>query len=113
MLSLRRGQVARRLAVLTAATRDTVRRRARARRNAAALASIGAALADSGIDPAQNSAMRYFRGADRELLRIGDSAALQRADAAFAAQDPQLAARESLAAEAAARSPRFAGGRRP
>ena len=104
MLSVRRGRVARRLAVLMTATRGKVRRRERLRENAAALASIRAALAEAGVDPAQNSAVRYFAGAEREMLSIGDTETLQRVDAAFLAQDPEFASRESLAA------PRFAGG---
>ena len=110
MLSVRRGRVARRLAVLMTATRGKVRRRERLRENAAALASIRAALAEAGVDPAQNSAVRYFAGAEREMLSIGDTETLQRVDAAFLAQDPEFASRESLAARAAAAAPRFAGG---
>lgn len=106
---VRRAGLARRLDAVTRAARDKVRHRESVRENAAALASIGAALAAAGIDPAGNAGLRYFAGADRALAALGDSEALRRADAAFIAQEPILMARQSLAAQAAERAAGLAG----
>lgn len=105
----RRARLWRRLAALTGAARRKVARREGWRERAAASAAIRAALAAAGIDPAQNSAMRYFAGWNRAPAPIGDNPDLRRADAAFIAHDPLLAGRERLAAKAAARAPLFAG----
>jgi hypothetical protein len=109
MLSLSRGRVARRIRILTEIARSKVRRREQAREDAVVLESIRDAVAAAGIDPATNSGMRYYAGADRTLARIGDSEALQRADAVFIAQDPKLAKRENWVARAAARALDFVG----
>jgi hypothetical protein len=109
MLSLRRGQIARRIRVLTEIARDRVRSRDHVRQDAAALASIREAVTAAGIDPESNPGLRYFRGADLVLARLGDSPQQQRADAAFAAQDPVLANRETRVARAAARAFEFVG----
>ena len=109
MLSLTRGPVARRLRVLTEIARDKVRRRDGARRDAAALESIREAVTAAGLDPETNDGLRYYKGADRTLARLGDSPEQQQADAAFAAQDPQLAKRENWLARAAARALEFIG----
>jgi hypothetical protein len=110
MLSLTRGRVARRLRVLTEIARDRVRSRDRARENAAALESIREAVTAAGIDPETNPGLRYYRGADRALAGLGDSPEQQQADAAFAAQDPELAKRENWLAKAAAQALEFGRG---
>ena len=104
MLSLTRGPVARRLRVLTGIARDKVRGR-----DAAALESIREAVTAAGLDPETNDGLRYYKGADRTLARLGDSPEQQQADAAFAAQDPALAKRENWLARAAARALEFIG----
>ena len=109
MLSLTRGRVARRLRVLTEIARDRVRRRDRARENAAALESIREAVTAVGLNPETNSGLRYYKGADRTLAELGDSPQQQAADAVFAAQDPQLAKRENWFAQAAAEALEFSG----
>jgi hypothetical protein len=109
MASLHSASLHRRLEVLTAAVRRRVQQREAMREKATACAAILAALAGAHIDPAQNSGIRYFASAERETARWPDTPELQRADAAFVAQDPQLASRQSLAAEAAQRAGRFAG----
>jgi hypothetical protein len=76
---------------------------------AKAAASIRAALTAAGIDPAQNSGLREFGYAERVVAEWPDTPELQRSDAAFIAQDPKLAGRRNLAAEAAERAARFAG----
>jgi hypothetical protein len=109
MLSLTRGRVARRLRVLTEIARERVRSRDSARQDAAALDSIREAVTGAGLDPETNDGLRYYRGADRTLASLGDSPQQQQADAAFAAQDPQLARRENWLATAAARALEFIG----
>src|SRR5207247_941415 len=79
------------------------------REKAKACATIRAALVEADIDPAQNSGVGYFASGEREVSRWPDTPELQRADAAFIAQDPKLASREGLAIQAAVRAPRFAG----
>ncbi len=109
MASLHSASLHRRLAVLTEAARRRIAHRENTREKAKACATIRAALAETNIDPAQNSGFRYFAYAERVVSEWPDTPALQRADAAFIAQDPQLASRESLAAQAARRAARFAG----
>jgi len=99
----------RRLEALTEAVRRLVEHREAMRERAKACAAIRAALAAADIDPAQNDGVRYFGSAEREVSRWPDTPELQRADADFIAQDPKLASRESLAAQAARRAARFAG----
>jgi hypothetical protein len=89
------------------------RNRATMREYARASASVRAALAEAGLDPARNSGLRAFAYGESEVARWPDSPELQRTDAAFIAQDPTLTSRESLAAEAARRAPRFAGHQSP
>jgi hypothetical protein len=79
------------------------------REYAQAAASIRAALAEAGIDPAQNSGMREFGYAERVVAGWPDTPELQRADAAFIAHDPKLARRESLAMKVAGRIGGFTG----
>ncbi len=109
MASWRSLTLRRRLAALTKRARKAVLRREDLRQRATAAAVIGAALARAKIDPAQVSALRLVAGAERELLRIGDTPDLRRADAAFAAADPSRAARMTLAAKAALEAPHFDG----
>ena len=109
MLSLTRGRVARRLRVLTEIARARVRSRDGARENAAALESIREAVTAAGLDPETNDGLRHYRGADRTLASLGDSPRQQQADAAFIAQDAQLAKRENWLAQAAARALEFVG----
>lgn len=108
----RRARLARRLAALTEAARRKVSARERLREDAEASSSIRAAL-EAAIDPAQISAVRYFAAAERALSHAGDNADLRRADATFIAGDPRLAARDGLAASAAARAAQLAGAAPP
>src|SRR5712691_4654727 len=109
MLSVRRGPVARRLAVLTAAARDTVRRRERLREQAKAARSIRLALVRARIAPAGISCLRRLPYSEAELGRRGDTPELRRADAGFIAADRQLASARGMAADVSPRVPRFAG----
>jgi hypothetical protein len=109
LASLNSPSLRRRLDALTEAVRRRVEHREKMREYARASASVRAALAEAGIDPAQNSGLRAFAYGESEVARWPDSPELQQADAAFIAQDPKLASRESLAAEAARRASRFAG----
>jgi hypothetical protein len=104
-----RARQARRLAALTAMARREVRHRESLRDKATAAAAIRAVLAACGIDGGQAPGVRYFADAERQLVRLGDTAEMRRADAEFIALDPELAGRKSLAAQAAERAPRFAG----
>src|SRR5438270_10246880 len=99
----------RRLDALTDAVRERIERRQRMREYAAAAASLRAALTAAGIDPAQNHGLRAFGYAERVVAEWPDTPELQRSDAAFIAQDPKIAGRRNLAAEAAERAIRFAG----
>jgi hypothetical protein len=107
--SLHSASMRRRLDALTETVRRTVEYREELREKAKAWATIRSALADANIDLAQVSAVRTVDYAERELARRGESPELQRADAAFVAQDPQLASRESFTDRWAARAPEFAG----
>ena len=107
MASLNRARLARRLAVVTALVRKAVSRRETLRETARAGAVIRAALARTRIDPARVGALRFAAEAERALL--GDSPALQRADAAFRAADRGLAASPDFAEKAARRAPHLAG----
>jgi hypothetical protein len=109
MASPHSASIRRRLTALTEAARRAVEHRQYMRENAEAAASIRAALAEANIDPAQNGGFRYFAYAERVVSEWPDRPELQRVDAVFIAQDPELAARRSLAAEAARHAPRFAG----
>jgi len=102
------GRLARRLAVLTEGARRTVLQRESLRENAAASASIRAALAAAGIDPARVSCLRRIAEEAPRLLAIGDTPELRRADAGFTAAHPRPQS-EGLAAKAARQAPRFAG----
>ena len=110
MLSLRRGPIARRLQALTERARAAVRLREAVRNKARALASIRAALADTGVDPADNAGLHYYAGAQSRLAELADTPARQQADTVFIAADPILAARPSPAAEAAFRALHFLDG---
>jgi hypothetical protein len=107
-----RARLARRLTVLTETARRRVWERQHLRDNAAASASIRAALAEADIDPARTSCLRHFADAEPRLLGLGDTPALRRADAAFIAAQPRPASK-SLAVRAAEEAPRFAGRGRP
>jgi hypothetical protein len=109
MASADRGSLHRRLETLTETVRRRIAHREAIREKAKACAAIRAALAQADIDPAQNDGVRCFASAEREVSRWPDTPELQRTDADFIAQDPKLASRESLAAAAARRGPRFAG----
>ena len=109
MASLDSPSLRRRLDALGEAVRRQIEHREKMREYAKASATIRAALAEAHIDPAQNDGIRYFGYAERVVSEWPDTPELQRADAAYIAADPRLAARESLAAEAARRAARFAG----
>jgi hypothetical protein len=113
MASLRKAALRRRLAVLTEAARDKVRRRELLRDQAAALVSIRAALAEAKIDPTRIWALRSIDLAERTLSRLGDTPKMRQADGVFIAHDAKLAAREGYAAICARQAPRFAGGPPP
>jgi hypothetical protein len=107
--SLNSPALRRRLDALTDAVRERIERRQRMREYAAAAATLRAALTAAGIDPAQNSGLREFGYAERVVAEWPDTPELQRSDAAFIAQDPKLAGRQSLAVKVAERVGRFAG----
>jgi hypothetical protein len=109
----RKAALRRRLAVLTEAARDNIRRRELLRDQAAALVSIRAALAEAKIEPARIWALRSIDLAERTLSRLGDTPKKRQADALFIAHDAKLAAREGYAAICARQAPRFAGGPPP
>ena len=109
MASLHSAALRRRLDALAEAVRRTIEHRERMREYAKAAASIRAALAEADIDPAQNPGVRHFNQGEREVSEWPDTPELQRADAAYIAQHPDLAARESLAGRAGSRAARFAG----
>ena len=104
-----RRRIWRRLAVLTAAARRKVGQRQELREQAAAWDVMRPALATAKIDPAPLKKLWPLTGAADELVRLGDSPALRRADAAFIARDPMLASREPYCAGVAARVPLFRG----
>src|SRR5437763_3353419 len=107
--SLNSPALRRRLDALTDAVRERIERRQRMCEYAAAAATLRAALTAAGIDPAQNSGLREFGYAERVVAEWPDTPELQRSDAAFIAQDPKLAGRQSLAVKVAERVGRFAG----
>jgi hypothetical protein len=107
--SLHSASIRRRLAVLTEAIRRRVEYREELRDKAKAWAVIRSALADANIDPTQISAVRAVDHAERALAQRGESPELRRADAAFVAQDTQLASRKSFTDRWGARAPDFAG----
>jgi hypothetical protein len=107
--SLNSPALRRRLDALTDAVRERIERRQRMREYAAAAATLRAALTAAGIDPVQNSGLREFGYAERVVAEWPDTPELQRSDAAFIAQDPKLAGRQSLAVKVAERVGRFAG----
>jgi hypothetical protein len=109
LASLDSPSLRRRLDALTEAVRRRVEHREEMREKAKACAAIRAALAEAGVDPAQNGGFRYFEYAERIVPDWPDTPELQRADTAFIAQDPKLASRESLAAQAASRTAQFVG----
>ena len=109
MASLHSASLRRRLDALTETVRRTVEYREELREKAKAWATIRAALAEANIDPAAIGAVRAVDYAERELARRGENPELQRADAAFVAEDTQLASRESLTDKWARRAPDFAG----
>src|ERR1700722_16755967 len=108
MASSRSAWIRRRLAVLVELARAKVRHREILRERAAIWDSIRPALAAASIDPARIKILWPVTSAEDELALLGDSPELRRADAAFIAQDPLLASRESYAAQVADRVPRFA-----
>jgi len=107
--SLHSSSLSRRLDALTETVRRRVEHRQDMRENAKACTAIRAALAEAGIDPAQNSGLRHFAYAERVVSEWPETSELQRADAAFIAQDPKLASRESLGEKVARRAAGFAG----
>jgi len=107
--SLNSPALRRRLDALTDAVRERIERRQRMREYAAAAATLRAALTAAGIDPVQNSGLREFGYAERVVTEWPDTPELQRSDAAFIAQDPKFAGRQSLAVKVAERVGRFAG----
>jgi hypothetical protein len=107
--SLHSASLRRRLDALTEILRRRVEHRQRMREYATAAASIRAALAEADIDPAENSGFRHFVHGESEVARWPDTSELQRADAAFSAQDSKLASRRRLVDEVAERIARFAG----
>jgi hypothetical protein len=82
MASSRNG-LQRRLDALTEATRRKIRDRATLRDRAKAWAVIRPALAAAKLDPAQIGGLWTIDSAAEELTRLGDSPALQQADAAL------------------------------
>lgn len=99
----------RRLLRLTRAVDEAVQHREALRDKASALAVLRAGLARAKADPQRIVSFWSLEQAARELARLGDSPAQQRADAAFAAQHPGHASGASLTASAARRAPDFAG----
>ena len=93
MASLNNPALRRRLGVLTEIARREVERRQGLRERVAVWAILRPALSAARIDPKSISGAWTLSGAEDDLRRRGDSPALQRADAAFVARDPQLAAR--------------------
>lgn len=104
-----RASLSRRLAVLTGIARDKVRQREILREKSAVWETIRAALATARIDPRRIEILWPVSSAAAELTRLGDTPALRRADAAFAACDRVLSSRERYAANAAGRVADFAG----
>jgi hypothetical protein len=109
MASLDSAPLRRRLDALTGAVRREVGRRQELRERAEIWAALGPALAEWRIDPKVISGLWTISGAEAELHRRGDCPDLQRADAAFVAQDPELAARKPYAAGLAERARKFFG----
>lgn len=112
MASLRSARLRRRLAALTEAAANAVNRRRRLRDNARACAAIRGALAREKrqgrpIDERRIEVLRLVADAEEVLARLGDTAALQAADAAFIAAHPRLLPPTALAE--AAESTDFAG----
>ena len=108
MASSRSAWIRRRLAVLVELARAKVRHREILRERAAIWDSIRPALAAASIDPARVKVLWPVASAEDELALLGDSPDLRLADAAFVAQDPLLASRDSYAAQVADHVPRFA-----
>ena len=108
MASWRSARIRRRLAVLVEIARDKIRHREILREQAAIWDSIRPALAAASIDPVSIKILRSVAAAEGELALLGDSPDLRLADAAFVAQDPLLASRDSYAAQVADHVPRFA-----
>ena len=97
MASFADPRLRRRLAALDAAARDKIKHRQYVRDKSDAEASIAAALTrlranGVAIEPRDIFAMRRYGGAAQALARLGDTPELRRADAAFIAADPELAA---------------------
>jgi hypothetical protein len=104
----RRG-IWRRLAVLTAIARRNVARRQDLRERAALWDAVRPALAAVKTGPELLKCMWPVTSAAKELAGLGDSPALDRADAEFIAQDPVLVSRTPYGAGIAERVPRFRG----
>jgi hypothetical protein len=109
MASSRSKGLPRRLDALTDAARRKIRDRDTLRDKAKAWAVIDPALAAAKVDPAQIGGLWIIDSAAEELSRLGDSPALQQADAAFIAQDPRMEPRQSWTARIADSIPQFAG----
>ena len=109
MASLNDPSLRRRLDAVTEVIRRRVEHSERMRDYAKAAASIRAALSAAGLDPAQNIGLREFGYAERAVAEWPDTPELQQSDATFIAQDPKLAARQSLATKVADHVGRFAG----
>ena len=109
MASLLSGALRRRLDVLTDSARREVGRRQELRERAEVWTILRTALDGAKIDPATISGLWPLSGAEAELRRCGDNPELQRADAAFIAQDAQLASRKRYAAGLPERARKFIG----
>lgn len=110
---MRSASLRRRLALVTAVTRNQVLYRESLRDLASAGATIRAALAKAGIDPAQIELLWPLTEAAEELAELGDTTEQERADAAFVAQDSCLATHQSETAKLAALAAQFVDNRRP
>ena len=84
-------------------------RRQDLRERAAAWDVIRPALAAARVNPAGLENLWSVATAAKTLAGLGESSALQRADAAFIADDPVLASRAPFAAAVPERVPHFRG----
>jgi len=109
MASLLSAAQRRRLEAVTEAACKGVLHRERLRDRAKAWATIEAACVAAKIDPAQISGAWPLAGAEKELARLDDTLALQRADAAFAAAYPSAAAGKYFGEKYVRRAAKFAG----
>ena len=113
MASLRDAALRRRLDELTARARRAVADRQELRERAEIWAVLDPALALARIDRKAISGLWPLSGAAAALRRRGDTPALQRADAAFIAQDAALSARRPYMADLPERARNVIGKRPP